>query len=396
MSLPQADPLSSDAAQKQPCSLPITALTKWPGGKRQELKYILPRLPRFHRGFDPFVGGGSLFFAMGGRISHINDASTELIELYRKVAANDEAFFQSLERFVECWTQLGSFVDEHASQILKLYQHYTVTTDQEEQRELIATLITEHGKFFRALAYPTLPQDRLQDTILEEISFQLSRKMARMKALEDARKKFPDDDRLANLECALKSSYYNHIRHLYNHRDTYKLMPSEAAAAFFLIRELVYSSMFRYNGQGHHNAPYGGLSYNRKDLAKKMVGLRTQQVQALLRATVIENTDFEEFLRRHKPNEEDFLFLDPPYETAFSTYAQHPFGAQDHHRLAQYLFAECRARFMLMVKDTPLMQTLYSPSNRCHIVRIEKMYQVSFQGRNCRETSHLIITNFVS
>ena len=70
------------------------------------------------------------------------------------------------------------------------------------------------------------------------------------------------------MESALKSSYYMYIRYLYNHPEL--LTDSEKASVFFFIREYCYSSMFRYNKKGNFNVPYGGISYNRKDLRKKI------------------------------------------------------------------------------------------------------------------------------
>jgi len=36
------------------------------GGKEQELKYIHPAMPKaFDRYFEPFVGGGSVYFSIG-------------------------------------------------------------------------------------------------------------------------------------------------------------------------------------------------------------------------------------------------------------------------------------------------------------------------------------------
>ncbi len=40
-------------------------ILKWAGGKEQELKYIHPVIPaKFNRYFEPFVGGGAVFFSI--------------------------------------------------------------------------------------------------------------------------------------------------------------------------------------------------------------------------------------------------------------------------------------------------------------------------------------------
>ena len=55
----------------------LPSLIKWAGGKEQELKYILPLLPPFQRYYEPFVGGGAVFFAIEAGVKFINDRSSE-------------------------------------------------------------------------------------------------------------------------------------------------------------------------------------------------------------------------------------------------------------------------------------------------------------------------------
>jgi DNA adenine methylase len=151
--------------------------------------------------------------------------------------------------------------------------------------------------------------------------------------------------------------------------------------------------MFRYNRRGEFNVPYGGITYNRKNLARKIALLRSPDLQTHFRATVIENLDFEEFLGKHPPREGDFLFLDPPYDSDFSTYTRNEFGQRDQERLADYLLGRCPARFLLVIKNTPFIRALYDHQG-LQIRSFEKKYLVSFQDRNRRETEHLLITNY--
>jgi DNA adenine methylase len=61
-------------------------LLKWPGGKRAILGAIRPLVPSaFHRYFEPFVGGGALFFALGPAQAVLADKNPELIECYTQV-----------------------------------------------------------------------------------------------------------------------------------------------------------------------------------------------------------------------------------------------------------------------------------------------------------------------
>jgi DNA adenine methylase len=44
--------------------------------------------------------------------------------------------------------------------------------------------------------------------------------------------------------------------------------------------------------------------------------------------------DFEEFIEKSELNENDFMFLDPPYDTDFSDYEGKDFSRMDQERLA--------------------------------------------------------------
>lgn len=60
--------------------------TKWVGGKRQLLPQILGILPdKFNKYYEPFVGGGTLFFELAPSNATINDNNEELILLAYKV-----------------------------------------------------------------------------------------------------------------------------------------------------------------------------------------------------------------------------------------------------------------------------------------------------------------------
>ncbi len=59
---------------------------KWPGGKRLLIKYILPVLPVVYRSYyEPFVGGGALFFYLKPKNAIVSDSNVELINCYRQV-----------------------------------------------------------------------------------------------------------------------------------------------------------------------------------------------------------------------------------------------------------------------------------------------------------------------
>src|SRR5260221_13103399 len=74
----------------------LSPFLKWAGGKEQELKHILPLIPSFENYYEPFVGGGAVFFAVQAKGKFINDKSSELFNLYTMIAQKNEDFFHAL------------------------------------------------------------------------------------------------------------------------------------------------------------------------------------------------------------------------------------------------------------------------------------------------------------
>ena len=59
---------------------------KWAGGKRQLLNEIIARMPqRYNTYYEPFVGGGALFFNLQPHHAVINDINSALINVYIQI-----------------------------------------------------------------------------------------------------------------------------------------------------------------------------------------------------------------------------------------------------------------------------------------------------------------------
>lgn len=64
-------------------------IVKWVGGKRQLMFELLKNLPKsYNRYFEPFIGGGALFFELQPEQAYISDMNEELINLYSIVRDN--------------------------------------------------------------------------------------------------------------------------------------------------------------------------------------------------------------------------------------------------------------------------------------------------------------------
>lgn len=73
---------------------------KWVGGKRQLLPEIVANAPReFGRYFEPFVGGGALFFHLRPQDAVLADANERLIRTYRGVRDDVESVIDLLRGY---------------------------------------------------------------------------------------------------------------------------------------------------------------------------------------------------------------------------------------------------------------------------------------------------------
>jgi DNA adenine methylase len=77
---------------------PAGPIVKWAGGKGKLLDALISRMPaRFGRYFEPFLGGGALYFRVAPQRAMLADCNEDLMNLYRCVAWKVEAVIQRLE-----------------------------------------------------------------------------------------------------------------------------------------------------------------------------------------------------------------------------------------------------------------------------------------------------------
>lgn len=370
----------------------LKPIIKWAGGKEKELKYILSNLPLdFDNYYEPFVGGGSVFMSISAKRYFINDISSELISLYMNISTQNNRFFDYVIQINKSWIAAYDFFKNHMSLIDKYLEYRSGKIDDidlygfidrfcnENQEEIVSILGGDFNQYHRLL--------------LSEIQKNLLRKIKRMKVLELTKHILPAKDIADNIETAIKSALYMYYRHLYNDTEISNIDPLLHSALFYFIRNYCYSGMFRYNIDGKFNVPYGGIAYNSKTLEKKIEYYHSKKIVDHFECSSIYSLDFEDFLREMRPTERDFIFLDPPYDSEFSTYAQNEFTKEDQCRLANYLLNDCNSRWMMIIKNTDFILNLYT-AHGLKIQTFDKEYLVSFMNRNNRKATHLLITNY--
>lgn len=74
-------------------------IVKWVGGKRQLMFELIKNMPKsYNRYFEPFIGGGALFFELQPEHAYISDMNEELINLYSVVRDNVYELIKDLSK----------------------------------------------------------------------------------------------------------------------------------------------------------------------------------------------------------------------------------------------------------------------------------------------------------
>jgi DNA adenine methylase len=366
---------------------------KWPGGKSQELKVILPNLPeKIGNYYEPFIGGGAVYFAISNAEHYfINDKSKDLIDLYNNIKSeNNHILFNTLSKIDEYWKKLDDIFETNKLLLINAFGELR-KSDEFDLKNTVCEFINLKINDFTTSLVDDFDFDL--KFYAKELTVNLIRKMLRMREIEKEKGLLSKIDIDSNILTAIKSSFYMYFRMLYNRPQKYNIPSIVYSSIYFFIRNYTYSGMFRYNAEGEFNVPYGGIGYNGNSLEKKIKYISTIEVQNRLNNTTIENSDFYDFMNAHRTIDNDFIFLDPPYDTEFNIYDQNEFTQKDQQRLANYLINETNCKWMLVIKNTDFIHDLYTQQG-IYISYFDKSYNVSFMNRNDKKTKHLMITNY--
>ena len=367
----------------------MKSFIKYPGGKARELKHILNALPpTISNYYEPFVGGGSVLFSLNDLSINdyfINDTSLELIGLYQSIKFDDTNFFNLLNSLndllhflidLEDTIEFKNSIKDYNESIL---DPFLICSLENQQLNHLLSL-------FSFTSYDFIESFKIE-------SFR------RFKKLSIYQFKMNKIDVISSAHTSLHAALFVLLRKLYN-----KISYSNKAlklVLYYYIREFSYSGMFRYNSSGSFNAPYGGFSYNKKTFDEKLKQISNKgEINNFLKNVNIYNNDFETFFDTFLLHNSDFIFLDPPYDSNFSSYSNNAFTQDDHERLANFLKTKCIANFMLVIKKTDFIDSLYSEeepicySKKLHVYDFSNLYSVNFKSRNDRQVTHLLITNY--
>ncbi len=174
----------------------------------------------------------------------------------------------------------------------------------------------------------------------------------------------------------------------YSMRDMFNGLSDKVysdALLYFFINKTAYSGMIRYNAKGEFNVPFGRYQNINTSLV-------TKAHSNLLSSAEIYNLDYSEIF--NMANDDDFIFLDPPYDCVFSDYGNEEykegFNDECHIKLAQDI-RNLNCRVLLVIGRTPLTERLYGDMI---IDEYAKTYAVNIRNRFKSSASHILVANY--
>ena len=171
------------------------------------------------------------------------------------------------------------------------------------------------------------------------------------------------------------------MRELFNYPDDSFL----DGVLYFFINKTAYSGMIRYNNSGEYNVPFGRYP----NLNTKLV---TQAHSELLQGAELFSGDYKRIF--DMANENDFIFLDPPYDCVFNDYGNidmmNGFDEAEHRRLAED-FKNLSCRALMVIGKTPLTMELYG---EYVFDEYYKNYAVNIKNRFNNDKMHIVVKNY--
>ena len=283
----------------------LKPMLKYRGGKSKDIPFFEKYIPsEFDTYYEPFIGGGAVFFYIQPHKAVINDINPGLMGFYTDVRNN----------YAEVRKQLDY-----------LQELYEINQKQ----------------------YVSLKKDN-------------------------------PNSRVENKNEAL---YYS-LRDMFNHK-----LPScyLNSVLYYFINKTAYSGMIRYNAQGDYNVPFGRYqNFNTK--------LVTEEHSRILQSATLLNEDYSTVFEMVSEN--DFMFLDPPYDCIFNDYGNlelsNGFNEIEHRRLAAaYKKLNCKA--LMIIGKTDLTVELYGDFIKDEY---DKTYAVNIRNRFKSEAKHIVVTNY--
>jgi DNA adenine methylase len=160
----------------------------------------------------------------------------------------------------------------------------------------------------------------------------------------------------------------------------------ERAAKFYYLRKTCFRGMLRYNEKGEFNIPWGRYK------TVSFEELKNQEYSDLLSRTDIMIGDYVKVFEKYN-SEENFCFIDQPYDSVFNDYGFDNFDRQKQIELSE-IFKTTHNKCLMIVGGSDFIRELYDG-----YIKFEYPKNYAFKIHSGRvgdeiNVNHLVITNY--
>lgn len=178
---------------------------------------------------------------------------------------------------------------------------------------------------------------------------------------------------------------YYHLRNLDREKPVSELPAWLRAARFYVVNQLAFSGMRRFNKSGHFNVPFGHYKTFNPAL------LRSATHARLLQTATKRCGDYATVLQEYD-EKDTFVFLDPPYTRVMKKYsAGEEFGEAAQRRLRDQLENIKQAKWLMVIDKSPLTTELYEG---LVVASYPLSYGVNIKNRFDQKVEHIVIANY--
>ncbi|HDE7948561.1 TPA: Dam family site-specific DNA-(adenine-N6)-methyltransferase [Staphylococcus aureus] len=200
---------------------------------------------------------------------------------------------------------------------------------------------------------------------------------------------------IKELKDMIKQHNANNAKDFYmtvREQEILNLNDIEIAARFLYLNKTGFNGLYRVNSQGKFNVPF-----NKKDMIKNSTVFSETNLRNLNKYfnennIIILNEDFNEALKKVKEN--DFVFIDSPYDEAYTSYQKGGFHEKEHKELAERLIELDKkgVKWIVTNHNTKLIQSLYNQFD-FYEIPVNRFINSDAQKRS-NATNEVLILNY--
>ncbi len=160
----------------------------------------------------------------------------------------------------------------------------------------------------------------------------------------------------------------------------------EKTSLFIYLNKCGYNGMYRENKKGEYNIPFGSMKN-----PKICDSDNLKDVSDALQDVNISYGDYQKNLDFIKEN--DFVYLDPPYDGTFTDYTRNIFGKDEQIKLKEFIDILTSKKVLVMLSNssTDFIKELYKDYKQ---INITTSYSLGGKNANRGKIQELLILNY--